>query len=76
MIINTAGAEFTDWAKAVSQQLGIRGNTVALEEGMEWKEWARRILRLPQIANQFPVSPDYFDDWLTWANAFNQSVEY
>jgi hypothetical protein len=76
MIINPLGAEFIDWARAVSQQLGLRGDTVAVTPDMEWSDWASRILRLPQIAGQGAARPDHYNAWLAWAYDFNRSVEY
>lgn len=77
MVINPAGASFLDWAIAVSQQLGLRGTTVTVDPEEEWHEWANRVMQLPQVSGQGSTArPGYFDDWLDWAYAFNQSVEY
>jgi hypothetical protein len=76
VIINPTGAEFFDWANAVSQQLGMHGPTVTLTPDMQWLDWAQRVMQLPQISSQGAARPDSYDNWLAWAYAFNQSVEY
>lgn len=64
------------WASAVAQQLGLRGDTVRVNHGDDWRAWAVELLRLPQIRANVTPRPDNFASWREWANAFNQAVRY
>jgi hypothetical protein len=76
MIIIPVSNDFMQWATAVAYQLGLRGTTVAVDGGAPWQDWAKSILRLPQINSQSAPRVDDFGDWEEWAVAFNRSVEY
>jgi hypothetical protein len=76
MIINPDGMSFGSWANAVAQQVGMQSDTVRLFQDEGWRDWSKKLIALPVIANQSPPRPDYFDEWPAWAEAFNRSVQY
>lgn len=76
MIINPFGMSFESWAAAVNQQLGMGGDVVRVNSGQPWHEWAERVLMLPVIQTQVAPKPHLFQDWLSWATAFNRTVVY
>lgn len=76
MIIDSKELSFEDWARAVAQQLGLSGDTTRVEAGEDWREWVYRLMMLPQFAGQFVPRPAHFDDWRSWAEAFNLCMRY
>ncbi len=76
MIINTEGMSFESWAAAVGQQIGMQGDTVRVIPNEPWTEWAYRLLLIPLVSSQRAPRPAAYDDWRSWANAFNRTVVY
>jgi hypothetical protein len=76
MKINPAGLTFERWFAAVIQQLSSTGDAVHVSSSEDWRAWVRKILMLPPISRQTAPQPEWFSDWLPWANAFNRSVDY
>lgn len=52
----------------------VDGIFPVFQHGMHWKDWAASVVLLPGIANFQPPDPNGYDDWLEWANGFNQTV--
>jgi hypothetical protein len=46
-----------------------------LMDPADWRKWARNLIQYPQISTFNPPDPEQFEDWRTWAERFNQTVE-
>lgn len=77
MIIDPRGYTVTEWSDYIAPSLS-RGSGIVpkLLDPDKWQEWAAIICNLPGIVGQNPPNPFTYDDWLSWAEAFNQVVRY
>lgn len=72
-MINPIGMTAVDWANRMALFLPQVVPMIIYAE-TEWKNWARHVIQHPDISKYNPPNPDSFDDWVLWAQRFNQSV--
>lgn len=77
MVLDTAGYSVIEWTDYVNQTLQSLGGSVVpvLSNAEEWRTWAATVVLLPGISVFNPPDPYQFDDWRSWADAFNRTVK-
>lgn len=60
------------WFDQRTMDLASFGPIPILKVPEEWKDWARTVCQLPQIAILSPPQPEHFTQWQDWAQRFNQ----
>ena len=67
-----------DWSDSVNFDLWTRfGITIRqLDHPDLWRHWAFHLIQSAQLARFNPPDPRGFDNWLDWAERFNQMVAY
>jgi hypothetical protein len=77
VIIDPIGYTVTEWTDYVGSELARDGGIIPkLLDENEWQQWGSTVGSLPGIVGQHPPNPYTYDDWLSWAVAFNQVVRY
>lgn len=51
------------------------GAVVRLDDADNWRDWAVRAISLSGLSSKNPPNPYQFDDWLQWAERYNQTVQ-
>ncbi len=77
MIIHPVGYTVQEWTDYVgSEFVDGAGIVPKLLDENDWRSWARVVCALQGVQNQHPPNPFDYEDWLSWAMAFNQVVRY
>lgn len=76
MIINPRGYTFQEWTDYVNDSLSRFGPVPRVDAPELWRDWAVAVCALGGISYQHPPNPYSYDDWVEWADAFNQAVKF
>lgn len=72
MIIDPRGMDVLEWTSWVSGS--FTQPIQRLLDPDEWRDWARNLIRYPQVSKFSPPDPDQFRNWQEWAERFNQVI--
>lgn len=74
MIIDPRGLTVTEWTDFMADELIGYSLPPRLDNPDEWQTWALVVSQSPRIAAFNPPNPLEYQNWLTWAERFNQTV--
>lgn len=72
-MIDPRGMTVIQWTDRMAETLPFP--TLRLLEEDDWRGWARNLIQYPSVSKFNPPDPEFFIDWQTWAERFNQVVE-
>lgn len=70
---------FGYWSATVGDMLERRFRGIIrplISDTEKWKSWADIVTSHPEITRLCPPRPDGYDNWQSWARAFNTAVRY
>jgi hypothetical protein len=73
-MINPRGMTVTEWTDFMTQPLTGFSQPPRLDNPDEWQLWALLVVLSPRIAAMNPPNPLEFQNWLNWAERFNETV--
>lgn len=74
MAIDPRGLSFELWAAQTAQLLAKYGPVGQVPALARWRDWARDLFYLPDIAALGIPQPDQFKTWQQWATVMNAQI--
>ncbi len=68
------GIGLQDWADQIALDLDSYGAFGRLQDETKWQDWAMQFVNNSSLKENIPIPYD-FNDWVSWADRFCQSVE-
>lgn len=74
--IDPLGTTPNDWCDRMTLELEQFGPVPRYMPELGWKDWARRVIQIPQIDASGPPNPDQFGDgdFVEWATYFIDAI--
>jgi hypothetical protein len=74
-VIDPRGLTVIEWCDFMTDELTGFSQPPRLDSAEEWQFWALTVCQSPRIAGFNPPNPLEYQDWLVWAERFNQVVD-
>lgn len=69
-MIDPRGLDVVEWTDRMAAILPFP--VVRLFDPDEWRAWAYNLIKYPIVSQLSPPDPNLFEDWMEWAERFNE----